>query len=359
MTERFGTGLVVGKFSPLHRGHQALIDHAMARCDRVLVLSWSEPEFDGCHAAQRDAWLHALYPTLERLVLDDARLAAECLQRNLPLRRLPTNLDDDAAQRAFVAWVCIALWGLRVDAVFTSESYGDGFAAALQETFSAEAGAHWPVAHVCLDLTRCLIPVSGTALRRDPHALRGFLDPRVYAGFVGRIGLLGGESTGKSTLAAALAAHLQTQWVPEFGREHWEARQGALGYDELLHIAEVQVAREDAIACHANRWLVCDTTPLTTLLYCEDMFGRAEPALHAHAQRRYDLLFLCAADFPFVQDGTRRDESFRLAQQRAYVAALSARGMPFTTLAGSVEARVSQVVQALDGHDGPRSRARA
>ena len=347
MTDNFGTGLVVGKFSPLHRGHQALIEHAVARCDRVLVLSWSAPEFAGCHAAQRDAWLRTLYPNLERLVLDDARLAAECLQRNLPVRKLPTNLDDDAAQRAFVAWVCSALWGVRVDAVFTSESYGDGFAAALQEAFSGEAGQHWPVAHVCLDLARRLIPVSGTALRRDPHAMRGFLDPRVYASFVGRIGLLGGESTGKSTLAAALAARLETQWVPEFGREHWEARQGALAYDDLLHIADVQVAREDAMACDANRWLVCDTTPLTTLLYCEDMFGRTEPALQAHAQRRYDMLFLCSADFPFVQDGTRRDESFRLAQQRAYVAALSARGMAFTTLRGSVDARVAQVLQAL------------
>jgi HTH-type transcriptional repressor of NAD biosynthesis genes len=106
------------------------------------------------------------------------------------------------------------------------------------------------------------------------------------------------------------------------------------------------------MARHANLWLVCDTTPLTTLLYCEDMFGRTEPALQAHAQRRYDMLFLCSADFPFVQDGTRRDESFRLAQQHAYVAALSARGMRFTTLSGSVDARVAQVVQALHGCAG-------
>jgi HTH-type transcriptional repressor of NAD biosynthesis genes len=37
------------------------------------------------------------------------------------------------------------------------------------------------VAHVCVDRARDAVPISGTALRRDPHAHRGFLDPRVYA----------------------------------------------------------------------------------------------------------------------------------------------------------------------------------
>lgn len=348
MGERFATGLVVGKFSPLHRGHQALIDHALSRCDSVLLLSWSQPELPGCDADRRDAWLQALYPQVARLVLDDARLAAHCARQGVPMRPLPNNTDDDATQRAFVAWVCSTLWQRRVDAVFTSEAYGDGFAAALQRHFSAQAGMHWPVAHVCLDPARSAVPVSGTALRRDPHALRGFLDPRVYASFVGRIALLGGESSGKTTLAAALAAQLQTVWAAEFGREHWEARGGALDYDDLLHIAQVQVAREDTLAAQANRWLVCDTTPLTTLLYCQSMFERAEPALHALAQRRYTHLFVCAPDFPFVQDGTRRDDAFRHAQHRAYLEALDARGMPFTVLAGPLQQRVAQVMTALD-----------
>lgn len=347
MAERFATGLVVGKFSPLHRGHQALIDHALAQCETVLLLSWGQPELPGCDASRRDAWLQALYPQVTRLVLDPARLAALCAQRGVPVRPLPDNGDDDTAQRTFVAWVCTALWERRVDAVFTSEDYGEGFAAALQQHFSAQAGVQWPVAHVCLDPTRSRIPVSGTALRRDPHALRAFLHPRVYADFVGRIGLLGGESSGKTTLAAALATRLQTTWAAEFGREHWEARGGALTYDDLLYIARVQVAREETLSTTANRWLVCDTTPLTTQLYCEVMFGRVEPALHALAQRRYAHLFLCAPDFAFVQDGTRRDAAFRQAQHDAYVQALSAQGVAFHVLTGPVQQRIAQVLQIL------------
>ncbi|WP_312316038.1 AAA family ATPase [Stenotrophomonas sp.] len=347
MQDRFNTGLVVGKFSPLHRGHQALIDHALSRCDRVLLLSWSKPELPGCDAVRREAWLEALYPQVERLVLDEAGLARLCAQRGIAPRALPDNQDDDAAQRAFVAWVCTALWNCRVDAVFTSEHYGDGFAASLQQHFSATEGAVWPVAHVCLDLDRRGVPVSGTALRANVHGLRQYLDPRVYTDFVGRIGLLGGESSGKTTLAGALAQRLRTVWAAEFGREHWEAKDGALQYDDLLHIAQVQVRREETLAATAHRWLVCDTTPLTTLLYCQDMFGRADTALHAMADRPYAHLFLCAPDFPFVQDGTRRDDAFRHAQHDAYIAWLRQRQRPFTLLTGSLQQRVEKVLDML------------
>jgi HTH-type transcriptional repressor of NAD biosynthesis genes len=39
-----------------------------------------------------------------------------------------------------------------------------------------------------------------------------------------RVLIVGAESTGKTTLAIALAEHYQTTWVPEFGRLYTEAR---------------------------------------------------------------------------------------------------------------------------------------
>ena len=47
-------------------------------------------------------------------------------------------------------------WGYEVDAVFTSELYGDGFAQVLSIELSR------PVEHICLDLQRDTIPFSGT-----------------------------------------------------------------------------------------------------------------------------------------------------------------------------------------------------
>ena len=45
--ERFPRGLVVGKFSPLHRGHVFLIDEASKRCDTLHLLRYSVPELGG------------------------------------------------------------------------------------------------------------------------------------------------------------------------------------------------------------------------------------------------------------------------------------------------------------------------
>ena len=66
-----------------------------------------------------------------------------------------------------------------------------------------------------------------------------------------RVAIVGAESTGKTTLAIALAEHYQTTWVPEFGRLYTEARRprGELwSSDEFTFIAVEQARMEDALA---------------------------------------------------------------------------------------------------------------
>lgn len=162
-----------------------------------------------------------------------------------------------------------------------------------------------------------------------------------------RLALLGGESSGKTTLAQALAAHLHTNWVPEYGRELWERLRHTLSVEELLHVARHQVELEDAAAAQRSGWIVCDTTPLTTLQYCLHDHGMAPPALHALAHRRYDLTVVCEPDFAFVQDGCRRDDSFRLAQHAWGLAQLQAQGVRYLSARGPVAERVAQVLAHL------------
>jgi HTH-type transcriptional regulator, transcriptional repressor of NAD biosynthesis genes len=168
---------------------------------------------------------------------------------------------------------------------------------------------------------------------------------------VQRIALMGGESSGKTSLAVALAEHLDTVWVPEYGRQRWEELRETLSVDELVAVGRRQVALEDeavAEAAHAGRrWVVCDTTPLTTLQYCLYDHGTAPPELHALAGRAYHLTAVCNPDFDFVQDGCRRDDHFRAEQHAWTLAQLRQRGVAFVVVSGSVRERVQQVLQAL------------
>ena len=335
-------GLVVGKFCPLHLGHELLIRRATQACRELLVVSYTKPEFPGLEPARREGWLRAQFPQAHVVVLDDARLAALCAARGVPARTLPHNDDDGELHRHFMGWLCWTVLDLPVDAVFSSEDYGPGFARVLQQHYAQGA-----VAHVSVDPARTLVPVSGTLVRQDPHARGALLSPVVRASFVRRVCVLGGESSGKTTLAQALARHFDTAWVAEYGRELWEGQDGVLAYDDLLQIGREQLRREAAAAGQARRWLFCDTSPLTTYFYCVEMFGRAEAALLDLAGHGYDLVVLCAPDFPFIQDGTRRDDSFRLRQHAWYQAELARRGIAFVHVSGSVDERVRQVAQVL------------
>lgn len=326
---RYRTGLVVGKFAPLHLGHEQVIRAALAACDHVVLLCYSRPEFPGCEPARRASWLAARFPETTRIVLDHAT------------EPLPDNSEGDDIHRAFCADILRRRFGGFIDAIFTSETYGSGFAADLARRQGS------PVAHVSIDQARSLVPISGTDLRSNIHGLRHFLAPEVYATFIERVGLLGGESTGKSTLAIALAQELGTTHVAEYGRELWDARGGKLVFDDLLAIAREQVRREEAALLNpaTHRFLFCDTTPLTTLFYCRELFQRAAPELETLARRPYHHLLLCADDFAFQQDGTRRDPDFRSKGQLWYCELLQQ--IRHTVMHGPVRSRIEQARAVL------------
>ena len=336
----------MGKFSPLHRGHELVINRALEDCAEVVVLSYSKPEMPGCDAVRRDQWFAALFPQARHLAVTDERLC-EWVKPGEERREAPANDAGETTHRRFCGFLCQHVLGVTVDAVFTSEDYGGGFAEELTRYFRERQPACSPVTHVLVDRNRQRLPISATLLRQDIHAYREWLSPKVYASFVERVCVLGGESSGKSILTKALARTFETTCVAEYGRELWETKFGALAFEDMRHIAEVQIQREEDAAMRANRFLFCDTSPLTTLFYSRHLFGRAEPILERLANRAYDFTILCAPDFAFVQDGTRQPESFRRRQHEWYLAELARRGLSCVVATGSIESRVAQIRAAL------------
>ncbi len=165
---------------------------------------------------------------------------------------------------------------------------------------------------------------------------------------IARIAVVGGESTGKSTLVSALGQRYDEPCVAEYGRTLWEQQGGHTSYDDLRLIGRRHVAYEDEAVERAARCVFVDTTPLTTLWYSIDGHGRADPELVRLSWRTYDVMLVCAPDFAFVQDGSRSSEDFRLRHDRWIRATLRARGTDFHDVRGSVAARVAQVAALID-----------
>lgn len=315
---RFGHGVVIGKFLPPHRGHRFLIETALSRCDRVTVIVCGKP-VDPIPPDLRAAWLRELLPSAEVMLIDDRY----------------DESDSRIWAENTIGWL-----GRAPDAVFTSEDYGDRYA------------AHLGCVHVMVDQARLAIPCSGTAVRADPFAMWDFIDPPVRGWFAKRVVIVGAESTGTTTLAADLAAALQTNWVAEYGREY-SARKQAAGdavwhSDEFLEIAREQTRREDRAAREADRVLVCDTNAFATVLWHRRYMGTEDPRLTDFARTcRADLYLLTGDEIPFVQDGLRDGEHLRHDMHRWFEEALEKQDVPWRLIRGPRDERVAQALRIL------------
>ena len=318
MTRR---GLTIGKFYPPHRGHRHLIDFARSRVDELTVVVCRRPG-EQPPASLRAAWLAEMHPDVRVVVVEDI-----------------VDADDS---RGWAEYTVRAL-GFAPDVVFTSEDYGARFAHFL--------GCE----HVSVDRARVAVPVSGTAVRRDPFGCWEFLEPPVRAYYAKRVCLVGAESTGKTTLARALAEHYRTAWVPEYGRELSErklAEEGCYRWrsEEFAHIARTQCALEEEAARRANRVLVCDTDAFATGVWHRRYMGArsAEVEEVAASCRRPDLYLLTDVDTPFVQDGTRDGEAVRQWMHETFAAELDRQGRRFRLLSGSHRERFEAAVGYID-----------
>lgn len=323
--------MLLGKFLPPHDGHLHLIREAARQVDALTVLVCTL-DGDPIPGALRAAWVRECAPPGVRVVH-----VAE------PLPQTPEEHPD-----FWPIWVdVVRRHAGPVDVVFTSEDYGDPFA------------RHLGCQHVCVDRARRTVPVSGTAVRHDPWAAWERIPPPVRAYYARRVALVGPESTGKTTLAAALAAHFGTTWVAEYGREHtagMDTRPGTpdLTPDDIRAIAREQPRREDAAARAANRLLFCDTDVLVTATWGELYFGTCPPEVRAAAREaaragRYALTLLLDTDVAWTDDGTRAHAHARRWHFERLRALLEEDGRPYVVVSGTGPARLAAAAAAVEG----------
>lgn len=318
-------GLVLGKFYPLHSGHQALIRSALRQCERVTVEVLGS-SVETIPLETRVDWVRQEHPTARVVgALDD----------------LPVDFDSPAAWDAHMVLI-EELLDAPVDVVYTSDPYGAELARRL--------GARWQQ----VDDGRATNPVSGTAVRADLAAHWHELAPSVRESLIPRVVVLGAESTGTTVLAEALAEHYRTAWVPEYGRTHSALRPGGLTApwrsDEFDLVMDRQIVREREAARRAPRpLLVCDTDALATTIWHERYVGRAPEHLLARARAHRPTAYVLTGDeIPFVQDGLRDGEHLRHAMQERFRGVLAAQDVPWTEVRGPVSSRLAAATRFID-----------
>ncbi|MGZ8867957.1 MAG: AAA family ATPase [Thermoanaerobaculia bacterium] len=317
-------GLTLGKFAPLHRGHQFLIETALREMDRVVVMVYGAAE-TGVPLSKRAGWIRALYPTVEIIEAPDGPL---------------TVGYTPEIKAMHDRYILSRLEGRRITHFYSSEPYGEHVSLAL--------GA----ADRRVDDARRRFPVSATQVRSDPWLNRRFLDPVVYRDLITKVVFLGAPSTGKTTLAEALALRYETVWMPEYGREYWDAHQleRRLSSAQLVEIAEEHRRREDALILDSKRVFFVDTDASTTRLFSLHYHGTCDPRLDAladEAAARYDLFFLCEDDIPYSDTEDRSGEVNRTMFQQWVRADLARRGIDAVRLNGSLEQRMQRADEVI------------
>jgi HTH-type transcriptional repressor of NAD biosynthesis genes len=346
-------GLVIGKFYPPHAGHHLLISTAAACSDRVTVLVLSH-EVESIPHADRIRWLRAVHA-------EEAHVTFHGVVDDHPVDFSDPVIWDlhEAVFRAGLA----AVTQEPVTAVFSSESYGDELARRL--------GA----VAVPVDASRGLAPVSGTAVRADPVTHWDSLAPPVRAWFARRVVFVGAESSGTTTVSAAVAealrtrggAHGLTQWVPERLRGFAIAKLAAdraaavvagqpppameelvWTTEELAAVARGQNDLEDAAAPQGGPVLVCDTDAFAVGVWHERYLGAVAPSVDALARHHPLYLLTDHHEVPFVQDGYRDGEAIRPWMTERFTELLDATGRRHVVLRGDLDARVDAALAAID-----------
>lgn len=221
-------GVIIGRFMPPHNGHLYLIDFARHMVDKlyILVCTLSHEPIPG---EMRYRWVSELAPSCETI-----------------------HITEEIPEARRGAEGATAIWARTVEEavpeqithVFASEEYGWDLAEHLGAQF------------VPVDQSRSNIPVSATAVRRDPYATWKYIPPAVRPYYVKHVAVVGDPKR-----TEALANALETVVVHSY-RTYIE-RQWNAADDSNRRIPEKIIrpgirATATALARHANRVLLYD-----------------------------------------------------------------------------------------------------
>ena len=362
-------GLTLGKYAPLHKGHQYIIERMLAENDEAVVIIYDTGHTHIPLPVRAD-WIRRLYPSVRVIEAWDSPVPPGWAEDQLGWTgRTEADGTGDIERAEIQAYEKSEedyIIGLLMKEGLARKTEGTALTVTdITGFYSSEYyGAHMAAALGCddvrVDEARKTVPVSSRSIRDDAYGHRQYVDPLVYRDLIVKAVFVGAMSTGKSTITEALAKRFGTTFAREYGRDYWAEfhRDRRIGLEEFDLIADRHQQIEEEAFREADRHCFVDTNAITTYMYSLDYHGKATKHLEQLALEnasRYDLFFLCDDDIPYDDTWDRSGDAKRHVFHKQVVADLEMRRIPYIRLSGGLEERMKKVEETLAAYEPYRN----
>lgn len=329
----YKVGMYGGSFDPLHIGHIDVINKAASQCEKLyIVLSYSRKR-DSIPMEYRFRWIRNCFRHMNHIsiiILEDNAASK-------------SDYDTDNYWEKGRDYILSQI-ETNVDVVFCGDDY----------TGTNRYENLYKCDVVYFD--RSTIPVSSAAIRNNPFQYWDYIPKICRPYYTKKILLVGGESTGKSTLAANLALAYNTNCMEEAGREvcDYAGDENLMISSDFYEILLKHKTKELEMIKQSNKLFFVDTDALTTKFYAQFLLGSdkehaaklADAITHINT---FDLIFFLEPTVPFVQDGTRnvKIKADREKYSQQLKALFDEAGLEYICLSGDYLNRYEEVKRII------------
>ena len=145
-------GFTIGKFAPLHKGHEHLIETALKEADELYVVIY-DTDVTNIPVETRAKWITDKFNNVKIIYAFDG-----------PKQY---GLDDESV-KIQMEYLTKKIEGIPVNCFFSSEPYGEKVAEYLN------------IENRIVDISRSQVPISGGLIRNDIEKHKIFLDDKIY-----------------------------------------------------------------------------------------------------------------------------------------------------------------------------------